>query len=475
MNPDGEATSVIDPGEDPAEDNSFDMPVMVIEGAWTGDGRYINPGALTWRDLPIPTMALTSTTNSHDGADLVGKLDTIDRRAAGPDDLNSKTGAPYGDTANILFANGQFDTADNAAEIKRLVSGQFLRGVSVDIGDTISELVWLDIDGNECPESDDEMMDLFDLLFGFAAAAEPQPGEPYSMGEKILQGRIMGATICPFPAFEGAYVTIGDVIMSTMVASIDEPDPKIGLPSINIVDRQGERKMPNGLTASAAPMVPPATWFVDPKFTEPTAITILESGEIFGHLALWSECHMSYTSQCINAPRSLADYAYFRTGCVLCDDGDTIPTGVITLNTGHAELWQDASSAKAHYDNTGTVAADIAAGDDALGIWVHGSLRPDVDELTIRRLRGSALSGDWRELVAALAVNVPGFPVKRPTARTAGGSPTALVAAGRLTQRDAARFRALQSSKDNLSQDDMAVLAAYVRRDLRSQVHREGR
>jgi hypothetical protein len=454
-----------------AEDNSFNMPVMVVEGRWTGDGRFVVPGALTWRDLPLPAMALKTTTMDHTGADLVGKIDTIDRSDGGDDGTN------------VLIGNGQFDTADTASEIKRLVAGGFLRGVSVDIGDAMSEFVWLDSNGDECPESDDDDdWDLFDLLFGFTAASEPQPGEPYMMGEKIFKGKIMGATICPFPAFEGAFVQIGDIAMAASGAKPQQGE--FIMPSIRIVDRQGERKM-NGLTAGAAPMVPPANWFHNPNLNAPTAITVEQSGEIFGHLALWTECHMSFQNQCIKAPHSMADYAYMHTGVVLCESDELVPTGVITINTGHAELWQNPMDAKAHYDNTGTVIADAAFGEDSLGIWFHGSLRPDADDLSVRRLRGAALSGDWRmiggnlELVAALAVNVPGFPVKRPAARVAGGAPLALVAAGRLTQKDAIRWQnrsvPVEASTAEMSSRDMDVLVGYVRRDLRAQVHKDGR
>jgi hypothetical protein len=78
--------------------------------------------------------------------------------------------------------------------------------------------------------------------------------------------------------------------------------------------------------------------------------------------------------------------------------------------------------------------ADVAAGEDAFGIWVAGALRPDATPEQVRALRASAPSGDWRpiggrlELVAVCQVNVPGFPVAR--ACVASGSLTALVAAG---------------------------------------------
>jgi hypothetical protein len=65
---------------------------------------------------------------------------------------------------------------------------------------------------------------------------------------------------------------------------------------------------------------------------------------------------------------------------------------------------------------------------------VAGAVRTDVTDGQVATLRASALSGDWRrigaglELVAALAVNTPGFPV--PRARIKVGQPVALVAAG---------------------------------------------
>ncbi len=497
----GEEISVVETGDEmPDEvDNSFEMPIMVIEGEWTGDGRFINPGCLSWRDMPLPVMALTKTTFAHDDAELVGRIDSIDRRSPDPEDINSHTGQPFSPDTSILFAKGTFDTAEMAQEVKRLVADGMLRGVSVDIGDAESELVYLDADGNEIDDPYDDM-DIWDLLFGFSASGDDEEAEPdetsdtekpeiASMGERITSGRIMGATICPFPAFEGAYITIGTLVAGGVwIMPIEVGYKGQTMPGINIVDKQGERKMPKtqleSLVASgglAAPMVPPVEWFANPKLTGPTAITITEEGEVYGHLACWGECHMSYTNQCINPPKSFTDYAYFRTGAVLCENDSLIPTGVITMNTGHAELWQDPASTKAHYDNTGTAVVDVACGDDAYGIWVHGSLRPDVDQLSIRRLRGAALSGDWRqmggnlELVAALAVNVPGFAVRRPAARVAAGAPMALVAAGRVTQDDAIKLRnrkaPVKRNSQGYTQRDMDVLAGYVRSDLRTRVH----
>jgi 2'-5' RNA ligase len=188
------------------------------------------------------------------------------------------------------------------------------------------------------------------------------------------------------------------------------------------------------IVAAATAPHPPASWFADPQLDGPTALQVGEDGRIFGHLASWGQCHVSFPNQCITAPKSPSGYAYFQVGAVLCDDGNQVPVGHITLDTGHAATHLGQHAAAAHYDNTGTVVADIAAGEDAHGIWVAGALRANVDDTVAAKLRAAALSGDWRrvggslELVAALAVNTPGFPV--PRARVASGEPLALVAAG---------------------------------------------
>lgn len=193
------------------------------------------------------------------------------------------------------------------------------------------------------------------------------------------------------------------------------------------------------LVASAAPALPKAEWFLDPEFDGPTPLTI-EGDHIYGHLALWNTCHMGLgasvgSNGCITAPSSDHNYAYFRTGLVETDQGD-IPVGHITMGTGHAGLSLRAQATMAHYDNTGTVVADVVTGEDAHGIWFSGAIRPEVTDEERRTLKAATLSGDWRivgnsqELVAALAVNVPGFPIPRLALAASGGVQTALVASG---------------------------------------------
>jgi hypothetical protein len=207
------------------------------------------------------------------------------------------------------------------------------------------------------------------------------------------------------------------------------------------------RKHSLGVTASGEPdgpfitLVADATerpngdWFTDPLLTGPSPIVVTEDGRIFGHLATWGTCHIGISDVCITPPSSPTDYSFFRTGTVLTTTGD-VPVGQITMGTGHANLQLNASRTVAHYDNTGTVVADVAAGEDEYGIWISGAVRASATPDQIVALRGSALSGDWRtirghlELVAALAVNVPGFPIPRIGLAASGGKQSALVAAG---------------------------------------------
>lgn len=195
---------------------------------------------------------------------------------------------------------------------------------------------------------------------------------------------------------------------------------------------------PAALTASAAtgiPVAPPAEWFNDPQLDGPTPITVTPEGRIYGTLASFDSCHIGFGDECVPPPKSKTDYAYFCNGLVLTADGTDVHTGRITMGTGHAGLRMKPRVAAAHYDDTGTCVADVTAGHNQHGIWVAGAIRPGTTDEQLRALRASPLSGDWREingnleLVAALAVNVPGFNIPRPKSLAASGR-RSLTAAG---------------------------------------------
>lgn len=197
---------------------------------------------------------------------------------------------------------------------------------------------------------------------------------------------------------------------------------------------------PEVITASTVAVLddwrPDAAWFANPRLNVPVGITVTDQGRVYGHAAQWGECHIGYEDLCVTPPHEDA-HPYFMTGEMVCVDGSRVSVGQITLGTGHAPLSYRASRAVEHYDNTGSVVADVAVGNDEHGIWVAGAVRANAAASRVHELRASGqVSGDWRRignqlrLVGLLAVNVPGFPVPRLRARVAGGAPVALIAAG---------------------------------------------
>lgn len=217
------------------------------------------------------------------------------------------------------------------------------------------------------------------------------------------------------------------------------------------------------LAASADTVRPPRVWFDDPGLSQPTALTVTDDGRVYGHLAVWGTCHTGIADACVTPPRSRSGYAYFRVGAVLCDDGSEVAVGRLTADTTHAGRRLSATDTAAHYEHSGAAVADVAAGEDEHGIWVAGALRAGVSDEQVAALRASPLSGDWRtiggtlELVAALAVNSPGFPV-----------PRALVASGRTRALQAAGvFQPAARVIDDMSDADRRLLRAVLDRERR--------
>lgn len=221
------------------------------------------------------------------------------------------------------------------------------------------------------------------------------------------------------------------------------------------------------LVAAAVDRLIESTWFHDPELAGPTAITVTDEGRIFGHLATWGTCHIGFEKVCTTPPNSKTNYAMFLLGAIDTTDGE-VAVGQITLGTGHASLRAGARAAASHYDNTGLAVADVTAGEDGYGIWVSGAIRAGLSDEELRELKAAKLSGDWRkvggnlELVAALAVNVPGFPVPRTALAASGGHQTALVASGIVEE----NMAEMSGVKVELNVDQAVGLVAAVADEL---------
>lgn len=214
-----------------------------------------------------------------------------------------------------------------------------------------------------------------------------------------------------------------------------------------IQDRfRGDNEDDNGddnMTAALAPTRPPAAWFANPNLPGPTRLRVTEEGRVFGHVAAWNSCHRGISDTCIHPPRDASGYREFLTGTTLTAEGTLVRTGHITYGGGHAPLHLGAGAAIKYYDEAGTSVAQVSAGEDAHGIWVAGAMEAGTGDVEAQRLRSHPLSGDWRwmngryEMVAALAVNTPGFPIDEPQyALAASGQPLSLVSAGAVSDCD---------------------------------------
>lgn len=424
------------------------FPVVIVEGMETSDGRFIEPGALEPRAMPLPILSMTRNPeggDGHAGAEVIGRIDVLTRHN-GPDVINRQTGQPFPEGTFIWSGSGEIDPAAASAS---LIRKRYLTGNSADLSGTEAEMIW-------GPEDENGMADLEQI--------------------RLTKGFISGTTVCPFPAFAEAYIildgeeiTPADDMPAELVAS--------AFPSWR-AEGVGDECLPcaaGAVTASgeAEETLPPTDYFAGLALTEPTPLTIADADadgyrEVFGHIATWETCHIGFQGQCRTAPRSRSNYAYFHTGALDVADvrGEvsTIPVGRLTYDSGHADLAANASAATAHYDNTATLGAFVVAGEDDHGVWVHGVLAPGAD---VTKLKATPPSGDWRpirgglELVAVLHVNTPGFPVVR--SMVAGGEVQALVAAGALHAKPqtSETFRNRAPSADEVAE---AVLAKIDQR-----------
>jgi putative actinophage protein; putative signal peptide len=406
------------PADVPAAPDGRWEGVIAREGEMTGDGRLIEDGALRWDGLPIPLRVAFKDVGGHDGAEVCGRIETVERREGGD-----------------IYATGTFDLGSAVgAEAFRQVSEQMSNGVSIDTDDVTFRIM---------AKADMPEADIADS--GNAPDDEPDPEGRVKVAAMsssdeltvIESARLRAATLVAVPAFATARVYAAGKAPAKPSEDV-EPEEAVE------ASAEPASQSRDSLTAAAIPTAPPEAWFKDPALTGPTALVVEDDGRVYGHIAAWGTCHIGQIGKCVEPPTSPSNYAYFRTGALRTAEGTSVAVGHLTMGTGHAGPRDSANAAAEHYDNTGTVFADVAAGEDAYGIWVAGSLRPGITAEQVRVARSAPISGDWRtirgslELVGALAVNVPGFPVPRPQGLLASGEVKSLQASGVVAHDDSA-------------------------------------
>lgn len=472
----------------------------------TGDGRRFAKGALSSRELPLPLKWQRQDGKGHEGSSAVGRIDKINftdegvfaegiifdpdpeltsladlkkdadeawfllqQKVIGPSvDLDAMEYSPLGDPAELAsnphpeievtkgrissttlvqipafaearpFALSEMDATEYAGLTEVTASG-------------VARMAAL-------PVAEDGVWDVLEYVL--ADEDEQAAGALYASGDVRLfpvarpvngELRLIPAAVADAVsvlAFHGDKVQLEEGVKQAMRAELETLTAACGLPNPPWAQE--------ALVASAGLRAAPRAHFQDPGLSGPTPLTITPEGRVYGHLATWGTCHIGFPGTCVTPPRSATNYARFHLGTVQTDEGP-IRAGKITLGGGHADTRLGFQAAAEHYDDAGACVADVVAGEDKHGIWVSGQVRYGVTPDRLAELAASPLSGDWRkfngnlELVAALAVNTPGFPV--PHARAEGKDAYALVAAG-----------VVQQPRSD-EQDVRAMVAAALRRD----------
>lgn len=236
----------------------------------------------------------------------------------------------------------------------------------------------------------------------------------------------------------------------------------------------------DALVASAAPVAPPDEWFEPFDLDGPTPLTVTADGRVFGHLATWDSCHRggAYKGKC-TPPPSDPDPSFFELGQVLTAAGNLVDVGKLTVGGGHAAGDLGLMASIEHYDDVATGAAAVKVCEDEWGVGLFGSVVPEATPEQVAALRRSPLSGDWRKergrwrLVAAHAVNTPGYPV--PRGLVAAVSPSSFLTFGRPERRTSEDFR---SAADRIAKssglDSSSLVASLANRAIAAAALPEG-
>lgn len=352
-------------------------------GVPTADDRIMAADAeVIIRELPLPLMWQKQSGNGHDQSYTVGAIQTAEM-------VNGELQA-----SGVMFDTPEAMEATEQAREK-------VTKPSIDYVDEVWAIV-----GEDGEALSDEQIE--DAMFG-------------ESDTKILMQSskltVLGATLVSIPAFQETYLTLEDDEV--------EVDPDLA----------------DALVASGVQThVYGAELFNDPGFGKVTPLSVdKETGRVSGHIASWGTCHLGIQDACVTPPHSETGYALFHVSEVETDEGP-LGVGRLTVGGGHASARSGVQAATDHYDDVCSSWAMVRAGEDEYGIWVSGVVDPSADTKALAQGMSAPVSGDWRrhggnlEMVAALGVVAPGFPVPRGT-RDSAGRDTALVAAGAVLKR----------------------------------------
>lgn len=357
---------------------------LVVEGRLSGDRRVIAPGALSWRDFPLPLMLQKANQPQHLDSVFAGNIWRLERRDDGS-----------------VWGYGTYDDSPDGAEAKRLVDGGRMRGVSVDMDRAEAVMAQLgDLDGVTLADGDD----------------------PEWAVEVYTKARVMGVTMTPFPAFQEAYIEPvapedEDMALAASGAVADGYRIRAHTPA---EWTSADDPAPLALVASGALTVPraaPAAWFDEPRMDGYEYLSIDDDGRISGLVCDWQTAHIGHPGRYVTAPRNPDFSVFYGKRRYETAEGQTIRVGPIIMDTVHPDLSLRASDAQAFYAHTGCIVGAVRLYANRYGIAAAGTLLPGITEDQKMRLQLSDVSPDWRPVgrrgttvCAVLAVPLSGFP-----------------------------------------------------------------
>jgi hypothetical protein len=403
----------------PAQPGEHFHAIMHTQGLSTGFRTFND---LSWREPPFAYHWQRSS-SAHGGMPETFQVGLVNRVMPDPDN------------PEVLHAWGVLDlNGDLGAEYARMLVDGFARWVSIGLDEqpTSETIIW--------PEDSDGKEDDFSKLFD-------SPDQVIINGGRI--GELCGVSV---PAQDNATVEPtaelvdlvsrgqpGETVVAAAVADVPPaaaamtPDSESTDHLEATVDTVAD--IVQGLTAAAhrieIPHVPPRWWFDEPTDVDIAgALYVTDEGRIYGALAPLGVNHRAFSQagRRQEVPFGNVDYGRFMGAVALTQTG-RIPAGPVTMDCGHANRFRtDHDQAPAHYDNACTVVAKICVGESRERgiVWAAGALEPAVTVDQVSRMLACRLSGDWQphsdragwqELIAALLVPSPGFPMEHGGAR----------------------------------------------------------
>lgn len=375
------------PGQDQTQGKPFNV-FVTPEGVESGDGRLWELDTVTWRDPPLALMF--QDTASHGPGEpapawFAGAIETLFRDPTEP--------------SRIMGRGRLMAGADGARAESMIRSG--LRGVSID---------GIGARGGAPPVTQVTQVD--------------QDGMPLEALVRYSDVHIMGASVVPHPAFDPCCIWFDDEPVPERVTATHGAQIPTDLPPEVV-----QTELAALVASAGGPKNPPAAWFhVEPPNAY-MAPTVTAEGQFMGHLGRAGTCHIGAVGRCETIPASATGYRYFHRTLAATAEGKQVACGWLTMGTSHERnLRASAQAAMDHYDHTGTQVAKIRIVDTPHGPFACGAVAPGLSDEMIWKLQGPEVSGDWRdidghyrELVAVLAVPLPGFLTERPEALVASG------------------------------------------------------